>query len=369
MICKLKRYSVYFIILSLLTIFCLIWHFLDALSFRSWDFRSNLWGPAYLLIHQYSPYRIEFLFPKQGALWLPMAIGVFFPIGWLSEADATRLWLILNIVEIVAIVIFSLEWRKIQPLLLGSMLALVFLFPPTIAHLWLGQFSVTAIFSMWLALWLLKTQHENSASFFLALAFSKPQLTILFALGLIIYYASNWGLKRACIFGIKVLAWAAVMTIPLFIGYPGWLADLLVNFRSNPNWATPSLYNQMQTAWGNIGLMAWGVLAIIILAINFILWKRLETTEAAVWCFALTPLVSTYIWSWDFVILLPLLAFSARVLQFQTKIVFTSGIYFLLASYVQDQHQQQYWKSAVLVGSYKFHLTYSHHPDSIRKYP
>lgn len=46
------------------------------------DFRHNLWAPTHLLLRGESPYLIKTLFPNKHAVWLPMAVGLFFPLGW-----------------------------------------------------------------------------------------------------------------------------------------------------------------------------------------------------------------------------------------------------------------------------------------------
>jgi hypothetical protein len=43
----------------------------------------------------------------------------------------------------------------------------------------------------------------------------------------------------------------------------------------------------------------------------FRLWLTRDVEEAIVWSLALTPLVTPYVWSWDFVMVLPLFAVTA----------------------------------------------------------
>jgi hypothetical protein len=322
------RYSRHLPILLLLTGVWSVWRATAGWSFVTGDFRSNLWATSYLLVHGASPYAVKSLFPRMNALWLPMAIGTLFPLGWLSEPDATRLWFIYNVVALSGIVLFALEWRKIHPLLLGGILVLAYLFPPTLSHFQLGQFSLTAVLSMFLALRLVRARRDWPAAFFLALAFTKPQLAALFAIGLAVFYARQWGRLGAVLFGIKTLFWAAVMTIPLFAADRAWPLGLLDNFRQNPSYLTPSLFYHLQAAWGVTGLIAWLVLAGLALAVDVALWRRLDPTEAAVWTLALTALVAPYIWTWDFVLLLPLLVFSAVRFGFVQRIVLLLGYAF-----------------------------------------
>jgi hypothetical protein len=55
------------------------------------DFYNELWGPAHLLVRGESPYDTSSLNADLPAVWPPMAIGVFAPLGWLSEKTASRL--------------------------------------------------------------------------------------------------------------------------------------------------------------------------------------------------------------------------------------------------------------------------------------
>jgi hypothetical protein len=81
-----------------------------------WDFRNNLWAPAYLLIHGKSPYRISVLFDNSNAVWFPQIIGLFFPLGLLSEHQASNLWLIINVLTAICLTTFLLwQFKQIRP--------------------------------------------------------------------------------------------------------------------------------------------------------------------------------------------------------------------------------------------------------------
>lgn len=346
------RYSKYLLIVLMVAALWAVWRLTSGWSFVTGDFRSNLWATSNLLVHGASPYAVKSLFPRMNALWLPMAIGTLFPLGWLSEADATRLWFIWNALALCGILSFALEWRKIPPLPLISIVLLACLFPPTITHFQLGQFSLTAILSLLLALWLVRARRDWPAAFFLALAFTKPQLAALFAIGLAVYYARQWGARGAILLALKTLLWVFVMTIPLFLADPAWPIGLVDNFHQNPSYMTPSLYYQLQAAWGGPGLILWAVLGVLALAINSAIWERLDPTEAAAWSLALTALVSPYIWTWDFVLLLPLLAFQAVRFGIGQRLVLLLGYAFYwlwilqVASGAPAGNEQFWWVPA-----------------------
>ena len=75
-----------------------IWY-LSTLQLIGGDLYNNLWGPARLLVHGQSPYDTGALLQPPGvswlpAVWLPMATGLLFPLGWLTVYQASQLWLI-----------------------------------------------------------------------------------------------------------------------------------------------------------------------------------------------------------------------------------------------------------------------------------
>ena len=76
------------------------------------DFYNELWGPAYLLVHGQSPYDTASLAPVLPAAWFPMAIGFFFPLGWLGESAGLRAWFLFNITELCAMIYLVQGDRK-----------------------------------------------------------------------------------------------------------------------------------------------------------------------------------------------------------------------------------------------------------------
>jgi hypothetical protein len=268
------------------------------------DFHNNLWGPAHLLVQGKSPYNTSSLNPELPALWLPMAVGIFAPLGWLSEKVAAQVWFLFNISSLSMIVYLALGDTKppIAALLTGLS---AYFFPTTIQHFALGQFSILAALCLMLAARFAKHQQDWPAAFLLALGCSKPQLGILAVIGLSYFYFERSGLTGVMRFAAKFLTMALIMSLPLFIAKPVWMLDYFANWRNNPTWPQPSIFSILNNLMGNWGILLWAGIALAGLSVCIYIWKRLPPQTAMYWSLGLTPILSPYIWSWDFVLLLP----------------------------------------------------------------
>jgi hypothetical protein len=118
----------------------------------------------------------------------------------------------------------------------------------------------------------------------------------------------------------RIAAMLLVLCIPLFIAYPNWIPDMLVNMAKNPPWAYPSLYVLYRRSLHLWGIPLWVLTTLIVVAFNFWLWKKLSPQNALYWSLALAPLVTPYVGSWDFVVLLPLLIFTYINADWKRKI-------------------------------------------------
>jgi hypothetical protein len=270
------------------------------------DFYNELWGPARLLVHGQSPYDTASLDPVLPAAWLPMAIGFFFPLGWLDEQLALQAWYVFNIFEIGLIVYLALGSKR--TLYDTVVLALAcFFFPLTFNHINLGQFSLTTTLCWVVVVSLLENDRRWASAFLIALALTKPHLGLLALLGLGYRDYRNSGIRAAFYFWMKIFAACLVMCVPLFVAYPNWIPDAIVSMRSNPPWSYPSLYILFERFLGSWGHLLWALTSLIVLGVNFWLWSRLSLKPAVYWSLALAPLVTPYVGSWDFVVLFPLL--------------------------------------------------------------
>lgn len=275
-------------------------------AFSCWDFRNNLWGPAYLLVHQQSPYRVDLLFDLGNAVWMPMAIGVFFPLGFLSLQQASNLWFVFNLIWFLLLLWISCGSRRPAIYLFGLAILLGFLFPPSVTHLWTGQISIliTLIF-LTIGRWNDRIPPLLLAAL-MALGLSKPQLAVLVLPGFLIYRLKESGWRQAAQLVVYLAGSILLFTVPLFLAYPDWFPDFLVALQKNPSWAQPSSLSFLRSAVPQMGGWIWIGLALILFAVNIWLWLALPVRDAVYWSLALTPLVSPYIWTWDFVMILPL---------------------------------------------------------------
>lgn len=289
------------------------------------DFYNELWGPVYLLVHGQSPYDTASLNPVLPAVWFPMAVGFFFPLGWLSEETALQTWFIFNVIEI-CMVVFLVQGKGRSLYNTAALALLCFFFPFVLNHFNLGQFSITILLCLMLsAHWIGKYGNWPSA-FFLALALAKPQLGILAVFGLAVFQFRQRGFKGMFLFGAQTLFVALLMSLPLFIAHPAWIPDWLTSMAKNYTWLHPSLFSILRQTLGVWGTVIWMVIAVGGLISALFLWKNLPPFLAMLWSLALTTLITPYVWSWDFVLLLPLWMFSFVKAGWRSRI-------FLLASY------------------------------------
>jgi len=300
------------------------------------DFYNELWAPVYLLVHGQSPYNTISLNTNLPAAWFPMAIGFFFPLGWLSENTAQQGWFIFCIIELgVMIYITQGSKRTLYSTVIITLLSLFF--PATLYHFYIGQISLTVTLSLMLAVYLAQKDRHWLSAFFVALAVSKPHLALLAVLGLSFFYYQNGKLKGMFLFWGRVLVTSMALCIPLFIAYPNWIPDAFHAMTQNPIWSYPSLFVLFERYFGSRGYLFWIFTSILTIWINQSLWKKLTPMNATYWSLALAPLISPYVGSWDFVILLPLLTFTFVNIDWKRKIIMV--ILYALAWYQMAQIQ------------------------------
>lgn len=269
------------------------------------DLYNELWGPAYLLVHGQSPYNTASLNPILPAAWLPMSIGFFAPLGWLSEESALVFWFLFSLIE-MAMVIFlvSQDHKSAINIFIVSLFA--FGFPSTIYHLLLGQFSITTTLCVVIAVYLIYKEKHWLAAFLLALGLSKIHLMTLTILGLSIFYYQQDGLKNMFLFWYRVGIASLILSLPLFIAYPDWIPDAIASMTSNAPWAFPTLQKFFIYTFGSVGIVLWVLSVVLTITVSLLLGKRLDIMNATFWNLGLALLISPYIGSWDFVSLLPL---------------------------------------------------------------
>ena len=272
-----------------------------------WDFRNNLWAPSFLLVNGQSPYNLTMMYEIGSAVWMPVAIGMFWPLGYLPLQQASNLWWIFTLISLIAIVWLSSGYQRPPKYLFTVTLILAFLFPPTISHFSLGQITVLICFLFMVLSIYGQKLHPLLIAILIALTLSKPQLAIFILPGYIYSYIKENGSSQAVKLIFLIFLSIGILSIPLFIYYPRWIIDFFQNLMENPDWAHPSSLFLLRTNFNRIGEILWYMLLFLVSGINLWLWTRLPKRDAAVWSLALTTLVTPYIWSWDFVLLIPLI--------------------------------------------------------------
>ncbi|RJP54468.1 MAG: DUF2029 domain-containing protein [Anaerolineaceae bacterium] len=269
------------------------------------DFHNELWAPTHLLVRGESPYDTASLNPNLPAAWFPMAIGFFFPLGWLSETSALQVWFAFGILALCALILLAQPGR---PTIVNTLaLALFcFFFPPVLNHFFLGQITITVTLCLVLAAVFAMRGNDWWTAFFVSMAFSKPHLAILAAFALCLHYYRIGRFKSVFLFAFRVLVMSLVLCLPLFIAYPNWIPDALEAMIQNPIWLYPSLFVVYKRNFPGWEFILWGLTLLLVLWVGWTLSKRKPLKETVYWALALAPLASPYVGSWDFVIILPL---------------------------------------------------------------
>ena len=272
------------------------------------DFYNNLWSPVHLLVQGESPYDTTSLHTDLPALWMPTAVGFFSFLGFFSFELAQQIWFLLNIAGLAALLYLSIPNTRTLPVLLAGIF-LAYFFPPTINHFALGQVSILSALCLFGAVRLIERMPWLSA-FLLALGMVKPQIGIFILFGISIHQFQTGSFKGLLSYGLKAFLAALTLTLPLFIAELNWIPDFIASLQSNtPEWTHPSILSQLEMWTGSWGYLLWGSFLISMLWFMLWLWRNSTPHIAALWTLSITVLVTPYVWSWDFVLLLPLLVY------------------------------------------------------------
>lgn len=284
------------------------------------DFRNNLWAPSMLLVHGQSPYHIQTLFEESNAIWMPMVVGLFFPMGFLPLRIASNLFLLLNLIALFTLAF--LTTRRAQLELWWGVVALVglSLFPATVSQFYQGQVSLLICLAFLILVYYCDILPAWLIGGLLAFSLTKPQLVVLFAPAFMLLYLRAYGWRKILGLVMATGFWIIGLSLPLFLAEPNWIPDFLANIASNSRWFYPTLYALMlnipslsNTAPWLAGLwLAFGIVLTVYLTF------KLPRSEALLWSIALTLVFSPIVWSWDFVLVLPL--FLTAIMRPQTKL-------------------------------------------------
>lgn len=274
-----------------------------------WDFRNNLYLPVHLLVQNQSPYNIHVLVEGSNAIWMPGVLGAFFPLGYFSLQQASNIWWLINLTSL-----FAMIWMasgKLKPDLgkLIILIPLLTLFPSTVAHFDLGQITILITCLLVVLIRFRDRIPTWLSGLILALSLTKPQLVVFVIPSISLLVYKEEGVKQMAKLWAWTLTGLILLTLPVFLFYPDWLPDLLLNFQLNKDWAHPNLYNVFSAFLPSIS----GVLYLIFfgfgLAISAWIVQRVKDSYGLFWILAITPIFTPYIWSWDFVLMYPLLIF------------------------------------------------------------
>jgi len=324
------------VLLALLTGWVLItWHY------PAGDFLNNAWAPARLLWLGSSPYdqaaATHLLAghttqPVLRAMWTPLALPLFLPLSFIPPRLAANLWFLAHFGWLfLAITLPVLRqatsaggWLRALPLLL---------FPPALNGLMLGQVTAFVVVLLLAGALTARQGHPRLAGFLMAGALIKPQLTPLLFLAVGI-----WALQRGCGRQIVEGGLAALGSGlgVVVIWRPAVLQEYVAALQSNPRWLHATLPAIVSEATGNMlaGLGVWLLVSAVVLWITVRLWQRLPFSSAIVWTLALTLLVSPYVWSWDQVLLLPLMGETVHLVRGWYAGIWWGGIALIAGGYL-----------------------------------
>jgi len=342
-----KSFHAYASVFVLALVSVVIGYMFSNLMLPRKDFYNELWGPASLLVRGESPYDTSDLNPVLPAAWLPMSIGFFFPLGWLSETLALQAWYVFNIFEISLIVYFAQgENRNLYNT--AALALMCFFFPLTFNHINLGQFSITATLCWVFAIYFSEKDKYWMSALCIALALSKPHLGFLALLGLSHRDYQRGGFDAMFLSWMRILVMCLALCVPLFVAYPNWIPDAIFSMRSNPPWSYPSLYILFERFFDVWGRAAWAFTSLIVVGVNFWLWKKNPNQTGVYWSLALAPLVTPYVGSWDFLVLFPLLISAYVDADWRRKIIFWIA-YFIAwfgmarVQSLEQSHNHYFW--------------------------
>ena len=295
-----------------------------------WDFRNNLYLPAYLLLQYQSPYDIHVLVDGSNAVWLPMALGVFFPLGYLDLQKASNLWMLFNLGALF-VLIKTAHGQGRPPLLkFFFVLLVIFLIPSTLMHINLGQVSILICLALLIVICFDEILPLWASGFLLAFTLTKPQLGVIFIPAYMFYVLRSRGWRSVLGLGCWIFLGGLFYSLPVMLTNTNWFEDFVANLKSNPVWEQPSIFIVLPSLLNEFGqLLRYSFLLVgLILALYWV--ARSGSKGVFLWILALTAVFSPYIFSWDFVMLYPLMIHT----MFQIKRVFVDtllfGGYFLI---------------------------------------
>jgi hypothetical protein len=204
--------------------------------------------------------------------WFALALTLFLPLGFQAAKAA---WFSLNL-EVLFLTGFLLR-NAVEGLPRSIPLVAVPLFFLSVLALILGQTSILIVFLVTLAWKLLDRRWDRSAGAVLACVITKPQLTALLVLTLVLWAARRrrWGVLQGFAIALAALSLASMAIVP------SWPLEMLAATRQTP--PPTDHFPWLGTAWflvlRSVGLRSWGLWALYLaVAIPF----ALEVLKSAI---------------------------------------------------------------------------------------
>lgn len=297
--------------------FILLLYLTREVPYCGWDFHNSLWGPVNMLVHHSTPYTYDTPYGPYPGVWMPPSLGFFFFMGYFPCDPVQKLWLLAEIAGMIWAIWMIADYKFPRPWILAVCLIGFFLFPPLWFHIMLGQFPMLFVTMMMMVVYL--PQVKRLTPLLLVLGLTKPQLAILVYPGLVISAWRKEGFRQAAWLVLSTGILAALCTIPLFLYFPGWLEDFLfITFKNfGVPWDLPTLFVQLPARLGTAGYLIWAMAFFAAIIISLWLWSQKDVKTALIFSLAMTPMVTPYASSWDFLLLIP--AFFFLTIKLKTK--------------------------------------------------
>ena len=299
-----------------LTLVCLVflWKASISTNLGATDFRAY-WSATYLLhkgLNPYDPALIRgveiaqtHIFTEATLMaWNPPFLYVFLlPLAWLSFPIAKSIWLIINIVLVLAAIlmlarIYLLPGNQ-KALIIFVLLALSL--PQLISGIVIGQVVFLVFIGLVACILLIKKEQWFWAGAVLILTLIKPHIVLLPLIYLLLYMAKRRQWKGWL--GLICAGIACLVVTTLF--RPEWVSDLIGELAISPvHMATPTI-GGLLVHFGAGDIVRYMI--ILLLPLPFILLSHQSTLkmELAVAVLTLITVPTTfYGWSFDQVILL-----------------------------------------------------------------
>jgi len=314
---------IYVILLFFILVCSILWVIYSKHT-PGWDFRNNIYLPSFLMLKGQSPYNIHVLVDGSNAVWLPMVLGIFFPLGYLDIQIASNIWMLFNLLALFALIMIGYGNRRPSFLRFIFVVLFIFLIPSTLSHLNLGQVSILICLSLVLVMWFDDKLPAWVSGLLLSFALTKPQLVVIFIPAYFFYVFRSRGWRSGLELGCWMLFGILIFSLPVFLTNKNWFFDLITNLKANPVWQHPSILIVISSTLYKSGQLLRYSFLLVGLILALYLVARSGDKNVLMWILGLTTVFSPYIWSWDFVMLYPLMIYS----MIQTRPVFEDALLF-----------------------------------------